>query len=199
MIGKSCCPDPANYIASSGADSLTCAQLLLYLNEEDVLTIMTLEWFSVVHLEQCAVIAIRTILRRKNITAVHSHYAPPSIAPPTNPECLLRCTVLFLIKHIRKHLTSDDESKPIAKETRRGQLICDRKEEELPYLGRTLLWLLVFRDQLPIEIQLSEEQKKTIAAFCYQQLQIVTESGLSFIALATQCALDCCSLVSMSL
>ena len=163
-----------------------------------MLAVMTNTCFWKPLLEECIVSAVNTLLARKNYTKATSDYALLTITPSRHPESLLRCAVRCLLEHLQQVLREEEEE-----EEEEGEEEEKEVEEGLP---RALVWWLVVREQLPIEVPLSEEEKKTVVTFSKLLLQVCVgwQNGKKrrrskAYLVDIQSALDCCTVVSVCL
>ena len=162
---------------SNSADSQSCARLLLSLEEEQILAVMTHDGFSFNILEECIVLAIVTIQSSKNVAKPLSQNLN-IVNLRAQPIPLVRCAVKCLIDHITKQLKQDES---------------DNDGNHC----RTLIWWLIAREQLPLEVRLTDEENSTIVAYSSWSLQR-THSQENSIVLDLQSALDYCTVVRTS-
>ena len=160
-----------------------------------MLVVMTHPSFRPPLLEECIVLAVNTLLARKNLSMPTTSCAPPMMTAPSHPESLLKCAVRCLLEHLQRQLKDKEVMKKEGEE--------EEGNKEGEGLSRVLVWWMVVREQLPLEVSLSEEERRAIACFTMSQLQVCVgwQQGKRRkpCLLEVQSALDCCSVVSVYL
>ena len=144
------------------------------------MAVMTHEGFNLNILEECIVLGIDTIQSSKNVAKPLSA-SLNTVSLRRQPIPLVKCAVKRLIDHIDKQLKREE-----------SDLVNDDGN-----LCRALVWWLIAREELPLEVPLTDEENSAIIAYSCWSLQ--RAHGQEKIVLDLQSAIDCCTMVRIAL
>ena len=169
-----------NLIIEANSSSTFPIEILAQLNQSEIDYILNHTNFSSTHLERCIVHGIfKTLAKRNVLQSVDNYSNIPTLTPPIQSENLLLLSITRLEKLIRKYLEVDEDN-----------------YRDLPYLIRSLVWFLIGRSQILLEIELDNQFVSDVIEFSRKVLERECNRLPHHDIIVVESVLDCCSLVS---
>ena len=169
-----------NLIIEANSSITFPVQILAQLNQSEIDYILNHTNFSSTHLERCIVYGIFQTLAKRNVLHSMDNYSNiPTLTPPIQSENLLLLSITCLEKLIRKYLEVGEDN-------------C----RDLPYLIRSLVWFLIGRSQILLEVKLDNQFVSDMIEFSRKVLERECNQLPHHDIIVVESVLDCCSLVS---
>ena len=169
-----------NLIIEASSSSTFPVQVLAQLNQAEIDYILNHANFSSAHLERCIVYGIFQTLAKRNVLRSADNYSNvPTLTPPIQSENLFMLSIIHLEKLIRKYLEVDEDN-----------------YRDLPYLIRSLVWFLIGRSQILLEIELDNQFVSDMIEVSRKVLERECNQLPHHDIIVVESVLDCCSLVS---